>query len=387
MPAARVVCVIVASVALATACSRGPGPELLATTDDDTTRPTVVVVDDDATAAAAAASSTTAPPTTAPPTTEPPPPQPLVVYDTDMGPDIDDALALAMLHGYQQQGLIELAGVTVSRDSTVAARYVDALNTFYGRPDVPVGIDRVDPPFYDDQLYYVSLVDRWPHDLAAAEVDDGYRVLRRVLADAAASGRRVLIVQTGFSGNLSHLLDSPGDEISPLNGVELVIAAGAELSIMAGSLTLDIVEFNIEKDVPTARNLFRKWPGPLTLAPFELGDSIHYPYTAVRDQLAWIDPHPVRQAYEFADLEWHVDAPPFYDMRSWDLTAVIQGVEPEAGYFLVSGPGTVTLDGTGRTSFQPGDGRHLVLDRAASYSEDQRRRILDRMIELVSHRP
>jgi len=42
---------------------------------------------------------------------------PLVIFDTDMGPDIDDAVALALLHSYQDAGKIEIAAVTVSRET------------------------------------------------------------------------------------------------------------------------------------------------------------------------------------------------------------------------------------------------------------------------------
>ena len=37
------------------------------------------------------------------------------------------------------------------------------------------------------------------------------------------------------------------------------------------------------------------------------------------------------------------DAPPFYNMRSWDLTSVMQALEPEAGFFFTSDPGRMTV--------------------------------------------
>ena len=312
---------------------------------------------------------------------------PLVIFDTDMGPDIDDALALAMLHSYQKLGMVELAAVTVSRNSVDGARYSDAVNTFYGRPDIPIGINRKNPPYYDDRVFYPTLANSWPNDVATQPIKDAYKLQRRVLADAKAAGRSVLLIQTGFSGNVSQLLDSPGDEISPLNGIDLVRATVPLFSIMAGSIELGIAEFNIEKEIGPARNVFAKWPGRLAMSPFELGNAITYPYRAIRDELNWVARHPVREAYEFNDLDWHVDAPPFYDMRSWDLTSVIEAVEPDADYFLTSTTGKVQVDGTGRTRFQPGQGQHYVLDRAKQYSAQQRQRVVDRMVELVSMRP
>lgn len=312
---------------------------------------------------------------------------PLVIYDTDMGPDIDDALALAMLHSYEKLGKIELAAVTVSRNSVPGAQYSDAINTFFGRPDIPIGINRKSGAYFDDRQFYPKMAGTWPQDVADQQIEDGFKLQRRIMAEALAAGRPVLLIQTGFSGNVSQLLDSPPDSISPKNGVELARDSVSLLSIMAGSIELGIVEFNIEHEVGPARNLFAKWPGPMAVSPFELGNAITYPYRAIRDQLNWVDRHPVKEAYEFQDLQWHVDAPPYYDMRSWDLTSVIEAVEPDAGYFLTSAPGTMVVDGTGRTKFRPGSGQHYVLDRAKQYSGEQRQRVVNRMIELVSMQP
>src|SRR4030081_2845521 len=63
-----------------------------------------------------------------------------VVFDTDMWSDIDDALALAMLHALQDRHEINLVAVTVSTDIKWCASYVDLVDTFYGHPQVPVGL-------------------------------------------------------------------------------------------------------------------------------------------------------------------------------------------------------------------------------------------------------
>lgn len=328
--------------------------------------------------------------TTTTTTTEPPKPvdtRPLVVYDTDMGPDVDDVLALAMLHAYQDQGRIELAAVTVSRNSEAGARFSDAINTFYGHPDIPVGIYRGSYQSFDDRSLFVSTAMSWPHALGEGGLPDGYRVQRQVLARAEAEGREAIIVQTGFSGNTAQLLKSEGDEYSPRPGMELVADTVSLLSVMAGSTDFGIVEFNIERDIDSARYVFWKWPGRLVMSPFELGNSIHYPYSSITSDYGWAERHPVREAYEFRDLDWHQDAPPFYNMKSWDLTSVMLAAEPERDWFSVSEPGTVSVDESGKTTFTPGSGRHYVLNGYNQYSDAQRQAIVDRMIELSSARP
>src|SRR6202167_4145777 len=62
-----------------------------------------------------------------------------VIFDTDMGNDIDDALALAMLHALSDRGECELIGVTLTNAHPAAVPYIRMLNRFYGRGDLPVG--------------------------------------------------------------------------------------------------------------------------------------------------------------------------------------------------------------------------------------------------------
>jgi inosine-uridine nucleoside N-ribohydrolase len=390
-----VVALAAALVVLATACGTGARPELELTGPDAEVPTSVLVVTKDE-ADGSPDTDAEAGPSTAgrlalgPAATAVAPPRPvgppLVVLDTDMGPDIDDALALGMLHTYQDRGGIELAAVTLSRNSEAGARFIDAVNTWYGDPDVPIGIDRRSPHTMVESDSYVSLADRWPNDLGGGSIPDGVGVLRRVLAGAVADGRPVTIVQVGFAGNVAALLDSGPDDVSPLSGPELVVESGAVLSVMAGSLDNPRIEFNVSNDVASARRVIQGWPGELVLSPFELGYDLHYPWRAVRDRLPGDDRHPIRQAYEFRDYDWHVDAPPMYDMRSWDLTSVMQAVEPDGTWFPVSDPGTVTIDGEGRTRFVPGDGLHRVLLRSSLDAGDLAR-IVDRMVELVSARP
>ncbi len=62
-----------------------------------------------------------------------------VIFDTDMGNDIDDDLALAMLHSLTDRGECQLIGVTLTNASPAAVPYIRMINRFYGRPDLPVG--------------------------------------------------------------------------------------------------------------------------------------------------------------------------------------------------------------------------------------------------------
>ncbi len=63
-----------------------------------------------------------------------------IILDTDMGSDCDDVGALALLHQYTDQGKVEIIGVMYSSGKVpYGAGVVEAINVYYGRPDIPVG--------------------------------------------------------------------------------------------------------------------------------------------------------------------------------------------------------------------------------------------------------
>src|ERR1700753_796244 len=102
-----------------------------------------------------------------------------VIFDTDMGNDVDDALALAMLHAFASRGELELLAVTVSKDNPWAAEYVRLVDEYYGRGAIPVGIVH-DGKTKEDGNYVrqgCELHGRHPHESA-----DAVQLLRKTLA-------------------------------------------------------------------------------------------------------------------------------------------------------------------------------------------------------------
>ena len=50
-----------------------------------------------------------------------------VIFDTDVGNDIDDVLALQMLLNYESVGLVKILGLTVSKSNLLAPIYDDII--------------------------------------------------------------------------------------------------------------------------------------------------------------------------------------------------------------------------------------------------------------------
>ncbi|MBO7725848.1 MAG: nucleoside hydrolase, partial [Thermoguttaceae bacterium] len=63
-----------------------------------------------------------------------------IIFDTDMGNDADDAMALAILNAFVDRGECDLLAVTLTKTSPNAAPYIKMFNSYMGHPDIPIGI-------------------------------------------------------------------------------------------------------------------------------------------------------------------------------------------------------------------------------------------------------
>ncbi|MGE9267022.1 MAG: nucleoside hydrolase [Verrucomicrobiales bacterium] len=282
-----------------------------------------------------------------------------IIFDTDMGNDIDDALALAIIHQLADRGALNLLAVTSTKDHPLSVPCIDALNTFYGRPDVPIGAvrDGVNT-IVGNFLPLVSQKNpdgklRYPHDLRDGKnAPESVSLLREILAKRPA--KSVTLIQVGFSTNFSRLLDSPADEHSPLSGRELITEKVRELILMAGSFKVDpekgrYGEYNIIKDLPAARNIAKNWPTPALWTDYQIGMAVRYPNFSIRQDYDYLPHHPLKDWY----LAYCNPIGPKHDRPTWDLTAVLQAAWPDRGYFDLSEPGRIEINDKGHTIFTP----------------------------------
>src|SRR5687768_13692567 len=65
-----------------------------------------------------------------------------VIFDTDMGPDYDDVGAITLLHAFADKGEAKILATMASTKYEGVASVLDVLNTYFGRPDVPVGVPK-----------------------------------------------------------------------------------------------------------------------------------------------------------------------------------------------------------------------------------------------------
>lgn len=312
-----------------------------------------------------------------------------IIFDTDLGNDCDDVLALGMIHALQSRGECELLAVTITKDHPDAAKFAACVNHFYGRGAIPIGVcdSNVTPEAGKYNRLANQLddgVQRYPNDLGEAAAQPAVALLRQTLSSLGE--RRICVVQVGFSTNLANLLRSGPDEISVMTGKELIERNVSLLSMMAGAFSkipnaegelYDHREYNIIKDIPAAQTIASSWPTPIVWSGFEIGIALPYPHQSILNDFNYVTHHPLAEAYTLYN-------PPPHDRPTWDLTSVLYAVRPTADYFELSGPGRVSVAEDGLTDFEiDSSGRHqyLILD------PQQKPRILEALTLLSSQPP
>ncbi len=310
-----------------------------------------------------------------------------LIFDTDMGNDVDDLMALVMIHNLQKRGACDLLAVTITKDHPQAAAFVDAVNTLYGYPDVPIGVVRNGAAKEAGKFNLLAAEKqadgspRYPHDLKGGEdAPEAVALLRQTLA--AQPDGSVAIAQVGFFTNLARLLDSQPDAHSPLNGRELVAKKVKVLSLMAGAFqtvnwNTRHLEYNVKLDVPAAQKLAKEWPTPLVWSGFEIGVAAAFPHRVIEQDLNYLTHHPLKEAY-------YLYNPPPHDRPTWDPTSVLYAVYPDRGYFDLSPAGNVVVDEDAGTVFRPtkdGKGRHRFLVMSPEQTERVREAIVQLCVE------
>src|SRR5207249_6343025 len=109
------------------------------------------------------------------------------------------------------------------------------IDTYYGRPEIPVGVYRGPHQNRPEKGRYAEKTVKagFPHRLqSGAGAPTAFKLYRRVLAGRL--DQSVVMISVGFLTNLAALLESGPDELSPREGVELVRRKVKRWSCMGG---------------------------------------------------------------------------------------------------------------------------------------------------------
>ena len=306
-----------------------------------------------------------------------------IVFDSDMANSIDDALALALLYGFDSKHEARIVSVSLSQSGLKAAAFCEALARFYaaaaGRTVErirPIGLS-VDGRIPEETpLLTVPLSKQnaqgapvYEHRIRNSnDTADAVALIRN--AFTAQHDQNCIVVLAGPATNLSRVLGLPGAK-------DLISRKVRFLAFAGGAYPAGPPEFNIQTDIPAAKKLFAEWPTRIVASGYEVGKALLFPATSIEKDFAWTSEHPIVDAYRA-----HQQMP--YDAPTWAMAPVLYAVRPEQGYFKLSEPGGIRVLDDGRTRFKPspkGQHRYLILDPA------QKERIIRTYTEIASTKP
>jgi inosine-uridine nucleoside N-ribohydrolase len=279
-----------------------------------------------------------------------------VIFDSDMGPDYDDVGAITILHNFADEGSASILATVASTKYDGVAEVFDVFNTYFRRPDIPVGVPAGKASMLRDNQHWSDTVRmKYPHSIKSnKDAEDAVKLYRRILA--AQPDTSVTIITVGFLTNIANLLNSQGDSASPLNGKDLVNKKVRKMVSMAGRFP-EGSEFNVNIDAASSRYAFENFTRPIIFSGFEIGKDIKAGIPLISDSN--IQNSPVKDVFRICIP---MNAEDSAGRMSWDETAVLVGVKGHEPYYTLNS-GKIVVDGKGANTWDTkGVGQfHLVV--------------------------
>jgi pyrimidine-specific ribonucleoside hydrolase len=298
-----------------------------------------------------------------------------VIFDTDFGPDYDDVGAIAILHCFADSGYVRILATMASSRHKNAAAAINVFNTWFNRPEIPVGVVSGHAVELGDRQHWTdSVIRRFPHKIKSnGEVPDAMILYRKILA--SHPDHSVTIITVGFLTNLAHLLESPPDSYTALNGVELVKRKVRNLVCMAGRFPSG-KEFNLAQDVNASKKVLSGWPTPILFSGFEIGQKIRTGLPLIHNES--IRKSPVKDVFDICIPLAKEDSA---GRMSWDETAVLVAIKGWQPFYDLE-TGKCKINAEGINEWEPGG------TNEARLVEKQSPQVMSEIINhLIMHQP
>ena len=299
-----------------------------------------------------------------------------VIFDTDMDTDCDDAGALAVLHALADQGKVKILATVVSSRYPYSAPCTEAINSYFRRSDLPIGVPKGDGASTKRGSKYARQIATEFRTRLKTNDDapDARAVYRRVLA--SQPDRSVVIVSVGYLTNLKDLLLTPADRHSKLDGRGLVRRKVKYWVCMGGAYPKRLEHGGYGNFMPHAAATVaavRDWPGDIYFSGN--GKRVH---TGRLLRSKAQSGNPVLRAYELY-LGSRKTRP------SWDQVALLYAVDPKASHWNITqrGYNHIFANGTNHWRDTPDDSRHRLVD----VKPDVRDKVKATIEKLMAHLP
>jgi len=265
-----------------------------------------------------------------------------VILDTDIDSDVDDVGAVAMLHTLADHQAIEILGMIITSDDMHAPSCTDALNHYFGRPDIPLGVEK-GIKLNEFSKYTKQISAEYEHDLASyEEAEDATSLYRRLLSDQPDSS--VVIISIGHLTNIRRLMESTPDQHSELTGMELIKKKVKLWSCMGGTFPEGKEANFYRPDPKSTRIAVKDWPGEVVFAGWEIGNKIITGAGYLKKSIP--SESPVWRAYQLYNN--------FAGRPSWDQVSILYAVAAENDYWDLNNLGHVQVHEDGSNKWIDG---------------------------------
>lgn len=249
-----------------------------------------------------------------------------VIFDTDIGPDCDDAGAFAIMAEMAKKYDIRILGAANCTSNPHGTDALAVLSEHFGL-DIPLGEHRGYEILRNSDKYNRPLAKKY--DIKAKDVSPAAEFYKKLLSKAEDDS--VTVISVGPLTNIAEILEKDPKLFN--SKVNSIVA-------MAGKFPSG-KEFNIESDIKAAKTVFENFRNVIICSGFEIGKDI---MTGFAEKP--LKDNPVYDCYR----EYLGKKEPPYLRESWDLTAVQYAFEGNGNFYSLSKPMKITVSDDGVTS-------------------------------------
>src|SRR5262245_37855231 len=89
-----------------------------------------------------------------------------LIFDTDIGLDYDDVVEITLLHALADSGDVSILATIASNKYEGIVAVLNVFNTYFGRPDIPIGVPKGNGVnLRDSQHWTDSVIAKYPHEM------------------------------------------------------------------------------------------------------------------------------------------------------------------------------------------------------------------------------
>jgi inosine-uridine nucleoside N-ribohydrolase len=274
-----------------------------------------------------------------------------IIFDTDLGGDCDDVMALDLLIAAHKAGECRLLGVTYSARAEAAVECIHAILRQHGLGDIPVGTRKSGESIPGEDQYASGVAGAFPGPVKQDNAPEDSALLEELLTENEA----VTVVVTGYLTNMAALLKRSGATALVKEKVKEFAVMGCNFSHQNGinpmpsAVTAEgicsVTEWNIHCDIEGARYFFDHCPVPVTVCPFEVG----FGMITGREMTA-------RGGRECADSLSYLLHGSVNGRDSWDPATALYGLYGTDRWFTATAAGRVTIAENGVSDFAEEEG-------------------------------